>query len=173
MLIQVGEYAPQVDESVWLAPTAVVIGRVRLAAGVSVWYGAVLRGDVEDIVVGERTNVQDNCVFHADAGFPLTLGSGISVGHNATLHGCTIGDDVLVGMGATVLNGATVGAGSLIAANALVPEGAQIPPNSLVAGVPGKVRRELRPEEHEKIERNAVGYQHLADTHRAGTVSSR
>ncbi|HEY5857626.1 MAG TPA: gamma carbonic anhydrase family protein [Aldersonia sp.] len=170
MLIQVGEYAPEVDETAWLAPTATVIGRVRLAAGVSIWYGAVLRGDVEDIVVGERTNVQDNCVFHSDAGFPLTLGSGISVGHNATLHGCTIGDDVLVGMGATVLNGATVGAGTLIAANALIPEGAQIPPNSLVAGVPGKVRRDLRPEEHEKIRHNAVGYQRLAEVHRAGTM---
>ena len=165
MLIQVGEYTPDVDESAWLAPSATVIGRVRLAAGVSIWYGAVLRGDVEDIAVGERTNVQDNCVFHSDAGFPLTLGAGISVGHNATLHGCTIGDDVLVGMGAVVLNGARVGAGTLIAAGAVILEGAEIPPGSLVAGLPGNVRRELTDDERAAILRNADNYCALARTH--------
>ncbi|SUE29958.1 carbonic anhydrase [Nocardia farcinica] len=166
MRIEVGGFAPEIEESAWLAPNATVIGRVRLAAEVSVWYGAVLRGDLEQIIVGERTNIQDGCVLHADPGVPLTVGSGVSVGHNAILHGCTIGDDVLVGMGATVLNGAVVGAGSLIAANALVPEGAQIPPGSLVAGVPGKVRRELSEAERDGIRLNSAVYLHNMTTHR-------
>lgn len=166
MRIEVGGFAPEIEESAWLAPNATVIGRVRLAAEVSVWYGAVLRGDLEQIIVGERTNIQDGCVLHADPGVPLTVGSGVSVGHNAILHGCTIGDDVLVGMGATVLNGAVVGAGSLIAANALVPGGAQIPPGSLVAGVPGKVRRELSEAERDGIRLNSAVYLHNMATHR-------
>lgn len=166
MMIKLGEHEPQIDDTAWVAPTATVIGRVRLGAQVSVWYGAVIRGDLEDIGVGAGSNIQDGCVLHADPGFVLSVGSGVSVGHNAILHGCTIGDDVLVGMGATVLNGAVIGAGSLIAANALIPEGAQIPPGSLVAGVPGKVRRELSEVEHERIELNATVYLHNMDTYR-------
>lgn len=168
MRIQLGEHAPEIEESAWIAPNATVIGRVRLDAEVSVWYSAVLRGDLETIEVGARSNIQDGCVLHADPGFPLTVGAGVSVGHNAILHGCTIGDDVLVGMGATILNGAVVGPGSLIAANALIPEGARIPPGSLVAGVPGKVRRELGAEEQDRIRLNATVY--LANTarHRTG-----
>jgi carbonic anhydrase/acetyltransferase-like protein (isoleucine patch superfamily) len=162
MRIQLGEHAPEIEESAWIAPNATVIGRVRLGAEVSVWYSAVLRGDLETIEVGARSNIQDGCVLHADPGFPLTVGAGVSVGHNAILHGCTIGDDVLVGMGATILNGAVVGPGSLIAANALIPEGARIPPGSLVAGVPGKVRRELGAEEQDRIRLNATVY--LANT---------
>ncbi|MEU4343195.1 gamma carbonic anhydrase family protein [Nocardia sp. NPDC023852] len=166
MRIQVGEYAPEIEESAWIAPNATVIGRVLLAAEVSVWYGAVLRGDLEAIEVGARSNIQDGCVLHADPGFPLTVGTGVSVGHNAILHGCRIGDDVLVGMGATILNGAVVGAGSLIAANALIPEGARIPPGSLVAGVPGKVRRELGQSEQDRIRLNATVYLHNTARHR-------
>lgn len=168
MRIQLGEHAPQIDDSAWVAPNATVIGRVRLAEQVGVWYSAVLRGDLEDISVGAGTNIQDGCVLHADPGFPLTVGTGVSVGHNAILHGCTIGDDVLVGMGATVLNGAVIGPGSLIAANALIPEGAQIPPGSLVAGVPGKVRRELGEAELDRIRLNATVYLHNLTTHRDG-----
>ncbi|WP_216903233.1 gamma carbonic anhydrase family protein [Nocardia alni] len=168
MKIQLGEHAPQIDDSAWVAPNATVIGRVRLGAQVGIWYSAVLRGDLEDISVGERTNIQDGCVLHADPGFPLTVGAGVSVGHNAILHGCTIGDDVLVGMGATVLNGAVIGEGSLIAANALIPEGAQIPPRSLVAGVPGKVRRELGDEDVDRIRLNAAVYLHNLTSHRGG-----
>ncbi|HLS78237.1 MAG TPA: gamma carbonic anhydrase family protein [Nocardia sp.] len=170
MRIEVGGFAPEIDEGAWLAPNATVIGRVRLAAEVSIWYSAVLRGDLEQITVGARTNIQDGCVLHADPGFPLTIGSGVSVGHNAILHGCTIGDDVLVGMGATVLNGAVIGEGSLIAANALVPEGAQIPPGSLVAGVPGKVRRELDEAAKDGIRLNAAVYVHNTGTHRKATI---
>lgn len=165
MMIKVGEHAPQVEHSAWIAPNATVIGRVRLGAQVGIWYSAVVRGDLEDITVGARTNIQDGCVLHADPGFPLTVGSGVSVGHNAILHGCTIGDNVLVGMGATVLNGAVIGEGSLIAANALIPEGAQIPPGSLVAGVPGKVRRELGEAELERIRLNATVYLHNLAVH--------
>ncbi|MFI5782479.1 gamma carbonic anhydrase family protein [Nocardia sp. NPDC051570] len=168
MRIQLGEHAPQIDDSAWIAPNATVIGRVRLAEQVGIWYGAVLRGDIEDITVGAGTNIQDGCVLHADPGFPLTVGTGVSVGHNAILHGCTVGDDVLVGMGATVLNGAVIGSGSLIAANALIPENAQIPPGSLVAGVPGKVRRELGEAELERIRLNAAVYLHNLAVHRDG-----
>ncbi|MEV0250726.1 gamma carbonic anhydrase family protein [Nocardia sp. NPDC050712] len=166
MMIEIGGVAPEIDETAWLAPNATVIGRVRLAAEVSIWYSAVLRGDLEDISVGAKTNIQDGCVLHADPGMPLSVGAGVSVGHNAILHGCTIGDDVLVGMGATVLNGAVIGAGSLIAANALIPEGAQIPPGSLVAGVPGKVRRELTEPELDRIRLNCAVYLHNTAAHR-------
>lgn len=169
MMIKLGEHAPQIEDTAWMAPNTTVIGRVRLGAEVGIWYSAVLRGDLEDITVGPRTNIQDGCVLHADPGFPLTVGAGVSVGHNAILHGCTIGDDVLVGMGATVLNGAVIGQGSLIAANALIPEGAQIPPGSLVAGVPGKVRRELGEAELERIRLNATVYLHNLAVHRDAT----
>ncbi|RMI29429.1 gamma carbonic anhydrase family protein [Nocardia stercoris] len=167
MMIRLGEQAPQVDDSAWVAPTATVIGRVRLGARVGVWYGAVLRGDMDQITVGADSNIQDGCVLHADPGTPLTVGTGVSVGHNAILHGCTVGDDVLVGMGATVLNRAVIGDGCLIAANALIPEGAVIPPGSLVAGVPGKVRRELSAEEREHIKINGTAYLHLMEQHRS------
>lgn len=169
MMIKLGEHVPQIEDTAWVAPNATVIGRVRLGAEVGIWYSAVLRGDLEDIIVGPRTNIQDGCVLHADPGFPLTVGAGVSVGHNAILHGCTVGDDVLVGMGATVLNGAVIGEGSLIAANALIPEGAQIPPGSLVAGVPGKVRRELGEAEIERIRLNATVYLHNLAVHQDGT----
>lgn len=170
MRIEVGGFSPKIDEGAWLAPNATVIGQVCLAAEVSIWYGAVLRGDLEQITIDERTNIQDGCVLHADPGFPLTVGSGVSVGHNAILHGCTVGDDVLIGMGATVLNGAVIGAGSLIAANALIPEGARIPPGSLVAGVPGKVRRELDDAAKDGIRGNAAVYVHNISTHRNAKI---
>ncbi|MFD5177148.1 gamma carbonic anhydrase family protein [Nocardia sp. NPDC058379] len=170
MIIKVSGFAPEIDDTAWIAPNATVIGRVRLGAEVGIWYSAVLRGDLEQLTIGARTNIQDGCVLHADPGFPLTVGSGVSVGHNAILHGCTVGDDVLVGMGATVLNGAVIGAGSLIAANALIPEGAQIPPGSLVAGVPGKVRRELTEAQLDGIKLNAAVYLHNLAAHRDAEI---
>ncbi|MGW6336292.1 gamma carbonic anhydrase family protein [Nocardia rhamnosiphila] len=166
MRIEVSGHRPEIDETAWIAPTANVIGRVKLGAQVSIWYNAVLRGDTEPITVGERSNIQDGCVLHADPGFPATVGAGVSVGHNAILHGCTVEDDCLIGMGATVLNGAVIGRGSLIAANALIPEGARIPPGSLVAGVPGKVRRELTAEQQRGVELNAMVYLHHMSEHR-------
>ncbi|MDP9408023.1 MAG: gamma carbonic anhydrase family protein [Actinomycetota bacterium] len=167
MRIALGDTAPSVDPQAWTAPGAVLAGDVHLAAGASIWYGAVLRGDFDTIRIGPTSNIQDGCVVHVDPGHPVTLGSGVSVGHGAVLHGCTIGDDVLVGMNATVLNGATVGSGSLIAAGALVPEGTEVPEGSLVAGVPGKVRRSLTAEEREHIRTNATAYVELARRHAA------
>lgn len=158
---------PVIDAAAWVAPGAVVVGNVHLAAGVSVWYNAVLRSDhPEAIVIGEGSNLQDNVSCHVDSHFPLTLGRGISVGHGAVLHGCTIEDDVLIGMSATVLNGAVIGVGSVIAAGTVVLEGTVVPPRSLVAGLPGKVRREVTDAELERIRANAVAYLELTSLHR-------
>ncbi|MEU0396247.1 gamma carbonic anhydrase family protein [Streptomyces sp. NPDC006208] len=165
LIAGVGSREPKVDPGAFTAPTSVVVGDVTLAAGSSVWYQTVLRADCGPIVIGPDSNVQDNCTVHSDPGFPVTVGARVSVGHNAVLHGCTVEDDVLVGMGATVLNGAHIGAGSLIAAQALVPQGMQVPPGSLVAGVPAKVRRELSDEELEGIRLNAAVYVDLAREH--------
>ncbi|MGR3501332.1 gamma carbonic anhydrase family protein [Pseudaestuariivita sp.] len=134
---------PEVNGTAWIAPGCHVIGKVRLGAGTSVWFGAVLRGDNEWIEIGAGTNVQENTVMHTDIGYPLTIGTGCTIGHKAMLHGCTIADNVLIGMGATVLNGAVIGENSLIGAGALVTEGKKIPPGSLVMGQPGRVVRQL------------------------------
>ncbi|WP_298226700.1 gamma carbonic anhydrase family protein [Gryllotalpicola sp.] len=150
--------SPAVDPTAYVAPGAVLIGAVRLAADSSVWFNAVLRADDESIILGERSNLQDLVACHADDGIPLTVGAGVSVGHSAVLHGCTIEDDVLVGMHATIMNRAVIGHESLIAAGALVSEGKVIPPRSLVAGVPGKVIRELTDAEVESIHENARHY---------------
>ena len=167
-LVTLGEHRPVVAESAFLAPGAVLIGRVTVSAGASIWYGAVLRADQDSIFIGERSNIQDGCVLHSDPGVPLTLGSDVTVGHHATLHGCTVEDQVLIGMGAIVLNAAQVGRHSIIAAGALILEGQQIPQGVLVAGVPGKVRRELSEAERAGIERNAASYVELAQPHRRG-----
>jgi carbonic anhydrase/acetyltransferase-like protein (isoleucine patch superfamily) len=166
MITGIAGREPEIDETAFVAPTASVIGSVTLGAGASVWYGAVLRGDVEAISVGASSNVQDNCTLHADPGFPVTVGERVSIGHNAVVHGATVEDDCLVGMGATVLNGAVIGAGSLVAAQALVPQGMVVPPGSLVAGVPAKVRRELSEEERQGITLNGTMYAELAKAHR-------
>ncbi|MEU9735323.1 gamma carbonic anhydrase family protein [Streptomyces sp. NPDC048002] len=166
MIKGIGGREPKVDQDVFVAPTASVIGDVTLLRGASVWYGAVLRGDVERISVGASSNVQDNCTLHADPGFPVTVGERVSIGHNAVVHGATVEDDCLIGMGATVLNGAVIGAGSLVAAQALVPQGMVVPPGSLVAGVPAKVRRELTEEERAGLTLNGTMYAGLAQAHR-------
>ena len=162
----VAGHEPEVAAEVFVAPTAVVLGEVRLAPQSSVWYHTVLRGDCERITIGAGSNIQDNCTVHADPGFPAVVGERVSVGHNAVLHGCVIEDDVLVGMGATVLNGAHIGAGSLVAAAALVPQGLRVPPGSLVAGVPARVKRQLTDEERELVRANAEHYVRLAGEHR-------
>ncbi|MHA6796234.1 gamma carbonic anhydrase family protein [Pseudonocardia bannensis] len=154
----------------WTAPGATLIGRVTLGEQASVWYGCVLRADMDAITVGARSNIQDGTVVHADPGFPVTVGERVSVGHRAVLHGCTIGDDVLVGMGAVVLNGAVIGPGSLVAAGAVVLEGTEVPPGSLVAGVPAKVRRELTDDERAATVRNAEAYVALAVAHSGATA---
>ena len=162
-----GTAAPELHERAFVAAGAVIVGNVRLAAGSSVWYNAVLRAEAEPVVLGEDSNLQDTVVCHVDAGFPLTIGRGVSVGHGAVLHGCTVEDDCLIGMSATVLNGAVIGAGSLVAAGAVVLEGTIVPPGSLVAGVPGKVRRELSDAERDGIRRNATAYLRHVEEHTA------
>ncbi|CAL9369440.1 gamma carbonic anhydrase family protein [Streptomyces albus] len=170
LVVTVGGHAPRLDAGAFRAPASVVAGEVTMAAGSSLWYGAVLRADAGPIVLGEDSNVQDNCTVHGDPGFPVTVGARVTVGHNAVLHGCTVEDDVLIGMGATVLNGARIGAGSLVAAQTLVPQGMVVPPGSLVAGVPGKVRRELTDEEREGVRLNALAYVELAQRHREAST---
>jgi carbonic anhydrase/acetyltransferase-like protein (isoleucine patch superfamily) len=146
------------DGEFWVAPTATIIGKVTLAQGVGVWFGTVMRGDNERIAIGADTNVQELCMFHTDMGFPLTVGKGCTIGHRAIVHGCTIGDNTLVGMGATIMNGATIGHDCLIAAGALVPEGRSVPSGSLVMGVPGKPVRQLSGEEIEANRDSAIHY---------------
>jgi carbonic anhydrase/acetyltransferase-like protein (isoleucine patch superfamily) len=127
------------DNDFWVAPNATLIGNVRLAQGVGIWFGAVLRADNDTISIGTGSNVQDNCVLHADPGFPVAIGEYCTIGHNAIVHGCSVGDNSLIGMGATILDGARVGRNCLVAANALIGENVVIPDNSLVRGIPGKV----------------------------------
>ncbi len=169
MIVSLDGATPEVDPTAWVAPSADLVGSVRLLPGSSVWYTAVLRADFDPIVLGERSNLQDGVVVHTDAGHPTTIGSGVSVGHRAVLHGCIIEDDCLIGMGSVVLNGAHVGARSLVAAGAVVPEGAVIPPRSLVAGVPGTVRREIDDDALARIRANADVYVELARRHREAT----
>ena len=143
MIYSLGEVSPEIDAAAWIAPGCHLIGRVRVEADASVWFGTTIRGDNEPITVGQGSNVQENCVLHTDIGFPLTIGRDCTIGHKAMLHGCTIGDNSLVGMGATVLNGAVIGKNCLIGAGALITEGKTIPDGSLVMGAPGKVVRTL------------------------------
>ncbi|AZZ48865.1 gamma carbonic anhydrase family protein [Rathayibacter rathayi] len=165
-----GGRTPEIAATAWIAPGATVVGSVRLGEQASLWYGAVLRAEHARIEVGARSNLQDGVVVHVDAGHDAVIGAGVSVGHNAVLHGCTIEDDVLVGMNATVLNGAVIGTGSLIAAGAVVLEGTRVPPGSLVAGVPAKVRRELSEQERAGIRHNAASYLALREEH-VGAIS--
>ncbi len=162
---------PVVDAGAFVAPTAVLVGDVTVAAGASIWYGAVLRADFGPIVVGAGSNVQDNCVCHTDPGFPLVIGPNVTVGHMAVLHGCTVGECSLVGIGAVVLNGARIGRNCLIGAKALIAEGKEIPDNSLVMGVPGKVVGEVRPEQAERIRRGTEKYVRNWRRYRAGLVA--
>ncbi|MCQ1538399.1 gamma carbonic anhydrase family protein [Methanocalculus taiwanensis] len=146
----------------FIAGNATVVGDAELGEDVSVWFSAVIRADRVRIVVGDRSNIQDNAVLHGSPGYPTTIGSGVSVGHGAILHGCTVLDDVLIGMGAIVMNGAVIGSGSIIGAGAVVTEGKVIPENSIVLGVPGKVISETTEEQRESIRRNASVYVDLA-----------
>jgi carbonic anhydrase/acetyltransferase-like protein (isoleucine patch superfamily) len=172
MIVTFDGQTPTVDATAFVAGNATLIGQVTLAAGSSVFYGAVLRGDTDSIVIGSGSNVQDNVSMHTDTGIPLVVGTGVSIGHNAVVHGCTIEDDCLVGMGAVVLNRAVIGKGSLVAAGAIVLEDTVVPPGSLVAGVPAKVRRALTDEEVAGIRLNAAHYLDLSAKHRALEASS-
>lgn len=165
-----GDLTPETaaDGSAWVAPGAHVIGRVVLGAGSSVWFGAVLRGDNEPIVVGPGTNIQDHSVLHTDMGFPLEIGADCTIGHRAILHGCTIGRCTLIGMGATILNGARIGENCLIGAGTLVTEGKEIPPRSLVIGSPGRVVRQLDDAAISGLRASAEGYRQNAARFAAG-----
>jgi len=164
-------HSPAVDPSAFLAPTATVIGNATIEERASLFYGAVVRADMDRVVLGAGSNLQDNVVVHTDYGFPAFIGTGVSVGHGAVVHGCTVEDDCLIGMRATLLNGARIGTGSLVAAGTVVLEGTVIPPRSLVAGVPGKVRRQLSDAEHDRVVANAQIYLELAAHHRQTTES--
>lgn len=159
MILNLDRYRqPTIATSTWIAPNAVIVGAVTIAEHSGIWYNAVIRGDDAIITIGRRTNIQDGCVVHADPGSPAHIGNGVSVGHNATLHGCTIGDNTLIGMAATIMNGAHIGTECLVAAGALVPEGMAIPDKSLVVGAPAKIKRQLREDEITHIAANADHY---------------
>jgi carbonic anhydrase/acetyltransferase-like protein (isoleucine patch superfamily) len=157
-IYRLGALAPRIADTAWVADSAVVIGNVELAEEASIWFGATLRGDTETLTIGRRSNVQDGSVLHADHGFPLVLGEGVTVGHQVMLHGCRIGDASLVGIQAVVLNGARIGRHCLVAAGAVVTEGKEFPDGSLIMGAPARVVRPLTPEQIEGLKASAQHY---------------
>jgi carbonic anhydrase/acetyltransferase-like protein (isoleucine patch superfamily) len=170
MIFSLDAVQPEFEDasSNWVAPDAVLIGRVRLARDASIWFGAVLRGDNEPIMIGAGSNVQEHTVMHTDIGFPLDVGRGCTIGHRAILHGCTIGDNSLIGMGAIILNGARIGANSLVGAGALVTEGKEFPERSLIVGAPAKAIRTLDDAAVERLREAAAHYVENARRFRAG-----
>ena len=158
MKYRLGDACVDTHPDSWTAPNATLIGNVRLEEGASVWFNAVLRGDNELILIGKDSNVQDGAVMHTDMGYPLTLGTGVTIGHNAMLHGCTVGDYSLIGINAVILNGAKIGKHCIIGANALIGEGKVIPDGSLVMGSPGKVARDLTDEQKALLQASAAHY---------------
>jgi carbonic anhydrase/acetyltransferase-like protein (isoleucine patch superfamily) len=162
MKYRLGDSRVESHPESWVAPNAVLVGKVKLEAGASVWFNTVLRGDNELIHIGENSNVQDGTVMHTDMGYPLSIGKGVTIGHNVMLHGCTVGDYSLIGINAVVLNGAKIGKNCLIGANTLIPEGKVIPDGSLVMGSPGKVVRELTEQQIKMLEASAAHYVHNA-----------
>ena len=167
MKYKLQEKVSNVDESAsWVAPSADLIGEVTIGKNSSIWWQAVLRADNEPITIGTRTNIQDGCVLHTDPGFPISIGNDVSVGHLCMLHGCTIDDGTLIGIGSIILNGAKIGKNVLIGANSLITEGKHIPPYTLVMGSPGKVIRELSEEQISTLFSSAAGYVQRADLYR-------
>lgn len=164
-VLALGDHAPVIDPTAFIASGARIIGDVALAEGSSVWYNAVVRADSAPVSVGAGSNLQDNVSVHVDSAHPVIIGENVSVGHNAVVHGCTIGDGSLIGMGSVVLSGAVIGRACLIAGGAVVLEGTVVPDGSLVAGVPAKVRRELTQEERDRLRRNADTYREHSVTH--------
>jgi gamma-carbonic anhydrase len=163
---------PVIDAETFVAEGARLVGRVMLAAGASVWYNSVLRADIADIVVGENTNIQDNCVVHVESGRDTVLGRGVTVGHGAILHACTVGDNCLIGMGAILLDGCAVPRDSVVAAGSLVPPGKAYPEGSLILGSPARVARKLTAEEIEKIRMSAVHYREFWEAYAKGRIGS-
>jgi carbonic anhydrase/acetyltransferase-like protein (isoleucine patch superfamily) len=157
-IFQLGEHVPEIDATAYVADTANLIGKVTLEANTTVWFGVTLRGDNERITIGENSNVQEGTVMHTDMGYPLTIGKGVSIGHQAMLHGCSVGDGTLIGIQAVILNGAVIGKGCLVGAGALVTEGKQFPDNSLIIGSPAKAVRTLDEADVAKLQEIAAGY---------------
>jgi len=166
-IYQLGEHTPEIDASAFVADSANLIGKVTLEANASVWFGVTIRGDNERITIGENSNVQEGTVMHTDMGYPLTLGKGVTIGHQAMLHGCTVGDDSLIGIQAVILNGAKIGKGCLVGAGALVSEGKEFPDNSLILGTPAKVVRTLTTEDLLRLQGNAASYVERGQTFKA------
>lgn len=160
--------APRIHESTWVADSAQVMGNVELAEGASIWFGAIVRGDTEEIRVGRNSNIQDGSVLHTDHEKPLTIGDDVTVGHKVTLHGCTIGDGSLIGIGAVVLNGAKIGKGCLVGAGSLVTEGKEFPDGSMIMGSPARVVKQLTPEQLDKLRLSALHYVENAQRFKAG-----
>lgn len=167
-IYQLDDDAPRIHPSAWVADSAEVIGRIALQAEASVWYRAVLRGDTEWITVGERSNIQDGSVLHTDHGIPMAIGADVTVGHQVMLHGCTVGDGSLIGIGAVVLNGARIGRHCIVGAGALVTEGKEFPDGVLIVGSPAKVARELTPEQIARLKLSAAHYVDNARRHARG-----
>jgi carbonic anhydrase/acetyltransferase-like protein (isoleucine patch superfamily) len=163
-IYQLADRIPQIADSAWVAESGQVMGGVTMEANTSVWFGATVRGDTEHIVIGEGSNIQDGSVLHADHGMPLTVGKNVTVGHLVMLHGCTIGDESLIGIGAVVLNGAKIGKNCLVGAGSLVTEGKEFPDGSMIMGTPAKVVRQLTPEQIEGLRQSAQHY--IANAHR-------
>ena len=167
-LYQLGDKTPDIADTAWVADSAQVIGNVTLSDNASVWFGAILRGDTERITIGKNSNVQDGTVIHADPGYPATLADGVTVGHRVMLHGCTVGEGSLIGIGAVVLNGAKLGKHCLVGAGALVTEGKEFADGSMIIGSPAKVARMLTPEQIEGMKRGALHYVENARRFKAG-----
>ena len=167
-IYQLDEHTPQIDDSAWIAESAQVMGAVSLAANTSVWFGAVIRGDTETITIGEGSNIQDTVIIHADIGMPVTVGKHVTVGHQVMLHGCTIGDESVSGIGAVVLNGVRIGKNCLVGAGSLVTEGKEFPDGSMILGTPAKVVRQLTPEQIEGLRASARHYINNAKRYKAG-----
>lgn len=167
-IYQLGDSAPTIHESAWVAENAQVIGRVTMGEGSGAWFGVVIRGDTESVTIGRGTNVQDNSVLHADPGVPLTIGNDVSIGHQVMLHGCTVGDGTLIGIQAVVLNGAKIGKNCLVGAGALVTEGKEFPDGSMIIGSPAKVVRQLSPEQIEGLRKSAQHYIDNARRYKSG-----
>ncbi|MBK7768275.1 MAG: gamma carbonic anhydrase family protein [Sulfuritalea sp.] len=172
-IYSIGDRQPMLGRDVWIAPNATIIGDVRLGDNASVWWNAVLRGDNDTIAIGAGSNIQDGSVLHADAGVPLTLGANVTVGHLVMLHGCTVGEQSLIGIKTVILNNAVIGRHCIIGANSLIPEGKVIPERSLVVGSPGKVVRQLSDEEVARLQRSAQGYVANAQRYRTGLKLER
>jgi carbonic anhydrase/acetyltransferase-like protein (isoleucine patch superfamily) len=166
-ILRLGDRVPSIDPTAFIATGVVVVGDVTVGAEASIWYNSVVRGDIAPITIGDRTNIQDGCVLHADPGAPLILGRRVTVGHRVVLHGAIVGDDVLIGMGAVVMNNAHIGAGSIIGAGALVTQDTVVPEGSLVLGSPAKVVRPVTDEERDRSAHGSAHYSLLAQEHRA------